>query len=357
MRQTEWLSRKPRPSKQSERGSGSLAAASFSSYAGRHSFLDATSHTLSTLSVSFFVIFLIVLELFLDTRYFTFETFPNVSYVFQTYKFNLLRITPNHSAYSDFSMRQFIVFVLAIFLASFAQADPLDDAIALFRRQSNNTTTTEDNPPSTTTEIRTSSSIQSTVTEASSTIIVTPSSQSSQQSTVFETSTFTPTNSQGSVTETSESTSAVSTVSSPSFTDVKTSATLQFTTVFTTTSDGSAIVATRTSSTVVPTTTHVDATTLNDNNGGGSSGLSSSTKATIGGVVGGVGGALLLAGLAYTAWRVWGKKKNLHDDDMYDPNHQNQEKLSSSTNTDSTPFRSTLETYHQPGPVNTASNF
>jgi len=88
---------------------------------------------------------------------------------------------------------------------------------------------------------------------------------------------------------------------------------------------------------------------------GGSSGLSSTAKATIGGVVGGVGGALLLAGLAYTAWRVWGKKKTLHDDDLYDPN-VNQDKLSGTT-ADSTPFRSTLDQYHSPGPVNTASNF
>lgn len=127
-------------------------------------------------------------------------------------------------------------------------------------------------------------------------------------------------------------------------------------TTFTTESGGSVITGTRTTSTVVPTTTAVDPTTLSDNGKSGSSGLSDSTKKTIGGVVGGIGGALLLAGLAYTAWRVWGKKKNLHDDDLYDPN-THQDKLSTSTATDSTPFRSTLETYHQPGPVNPASNF
>jgi len=91
----------------------------------------------------------------------------------------------------------------------------------------------------------------------------------------------------------------------------------------------------------------------NGDGNGGSSGLSDTAKKTIGGVVGGVGGALLLAGLAYTAWRIWGKKKNLHNEDLYDPN-VNQEKLSA---TDSTPFRSTLDQYHSPGPVNTASNF
>jgi len=75
-------------------------------------------------------------------------------------------------------------------------------------------------------------------------------------------------------------------------------------------------------------------------------------------VVGGVGGALLIGALAFTAWRIWGKKKNLHDDDLYDPN-ANTEKLSSSTATDNQqqPFRSTLDKYHNPGPVNPASNF
>lgn len=116
------------------------------------------------------------------------------------------------------------------------------------------------------------------------------------------------------------------------------------------------MVATRTSSTVVATTTDVDPATLNDGGSGGSSGLSSSDKSIIGGVVGGVGGALLLAGLGYTAWRIWGKKKNPHDDDLYDPNVQ-QEKLSSSTDNHNTPFSNNLEQYHQPGPVNQASNF
>jgi uncharacterized membrane protein YebE (DUF533 family) len=95
---------------------------------------------------------------------------------------------------------------------------------------------------------------------------------------------------------------------------------------------------------------------LTGNSGGkNNSGLSDSSKKTIGGVVGGIGGALLLAGLAYTAWRIWGKKKNLHDDDLYDPNIQ--DKNSATTASDQTPFRSTLDQYHSPGPVNTASNF
>lgn len=109
---------------------------------------------------------------------------------------------------------------------------------------------------------------------------------------------------------------------------------------------------------VIPTETDVDPASLSGGgNGGGSSGLSDTAKKTIGGVVGGVGGALLLAGLGYTAWRIWGKKKNLHDEDAFDPN-MGQDKLSSSTaDTSASPFNRTLDQYHQPGPVNQASNF
>ena len=48
----------------------------------------------------------------------------------------------------------------------------------------------------------------------------------------------------------------------------------------------------------------------------GSSGLSPKTKSVIGGVVGGVGGAILLGGLAIIFWRVWGKSRRSHNDLM-----------------------------------------
>lgn len=118
------------------------------------------------------------------------------------------------------------------------------------------------------------------------------------------------------------------------------------------------MIGTRTSSTLVPVTTsaRVTPTALASDGSSGSSGLSDSSKKIIGGVVGGIGGALLLAGLAYTAWRIWGKKRNLHDDDLYDPN-ANTEKLSTSTDNNPSAFQHTLDQYHRPGPVNTASNF
>jgi len=72
-------------------------------------------------------------------------------------------------------------------------------------------------------------------------------------------------------------------------------------------------------------------------------------------VVVGVGGAILVGALGFVAWRLWGKKKqDEDDDDLYDPN-ENKEKPSGSTA--DTPFRSTLDQYHNPGPVNTSSNF
>ena len=55
--------------------------------------------------------------------------------------------------------------------------------------------------------------------------------------------------------------------------------------------------------------------------GSGSSGLSPKTKSVVGGVVGGVGGAILLGGLAIVFWRVWGKTRRSRnaDNDFVNP--------------------------------------
>ena len=227
-------------------------------------------------------------------------------------------------------------------LATIVVADPLDDAIAMMKRQNDNSTTSA------------TESLSSSIADVTSTFTPSPT-----VSTVTSFSTFTPATSEdaGNTSEDNSPTSAEqeSSTRQTSRTQITTSATQEIITTFTTESDGSTVIGTRTSSTVVATTTDVDPATLNEgDNNGGSSGLSDKSKATIGGVVGGVGGALLLGALAYTAWRIFAKKKNLHDDDLYDPNTQ-QEKLS--TSTDNTPFRNNVEQYHQPGPVNTASNF
>lgn len=91
----------------------------------------------------------------------------------------------------------------------------------------------------------------------------------------------------------------------------------------------------------------------------GSPGLTGGQKSIIGGVVGGVGGAILLGGLAVVAWRIWGRKRRAVDDDDdlmgSVPGSAGQEK---GNGVGDSPFRSTLDQYHNPtGPVNAASNF
>lgn len=95
------------------------------------------------------------------------------------------------------------------------------------------------------------------------------------------------------------------------------------------------------------------------------SGLDDSQKNIIIGVVVGVGGAILLGGLAVVAWRVWGRKKNdgygEEDEDMMNAGtavgSAGRDKASSPSNAGNSPFKSTLDQYHNPGPVNASSNF
>lgn len=88
-------------------------------------------------------------------------------------------------------------------------------------------------------------------------------------------------------------------------------------------------------------------------------GLSDSNKKIIGGVVGGVGGAILLGGIAIVCWRMWGRKKRVTEDD---------DDLMANTGAalgdkppptyQSSPFQSNLEQYHNPGGrPNAAANF
>ncbi|MCJ1429501.1 hypothetical protein MMC29_007416 [Sticta canariensis] len=101
-------------------------------------------------------------------------------------------------------------------------------------------------------------------------------------------------------------------------------------------------------------------TSGSDDNSSNSPGLETSQKRVIVGVVVGVGGAILLGGLAVVAWRIWGRRKHSAEEghELMDsqPGSSSLEKRSSVS--DNSPFRSTLDQYHNPaGPVNTASNF
>lgn len=100
---------------------------------------------------------------------------------------------------------------------------------------------------------------------------------------------------------------------------------------------------------------------LQDGSGKGtSSGMSTSTRNIVIGVVVGVGGAIVLGGIALVAFRIWGRKKSQHENEDigYDPGYQPVEKSDAGNSPNGrSPFQSTLESYHAPTQVNTASNF
>lgn len=91
-----------------------------------------------------------------------------------------------------------------------------------------------------------------------------------------------------------------------------------------------------------------------------SGGMSPKTKNTVIGVVVGVGGAIILAGLGVVAWRIWGrKKKGDESDDLmsYRGSSATGEKPGTA-GAAANPFQSTLENYHNPARnVNASSNF
>ncbi|KAI4121370.1 MAG: hypothetical protein LQ338_006402 [Usnochroma carphineum] len=139
----------------------------------------------------------------------------------------------------------------------------------------------------------------------------------------------------------------------------------QFVTTVVTVSGSSTHTDVLTTSGLVPVSTSSAASTKNpslnaSDSGSSKSGLDSSQKRIVIGVVVGVGGAILLGGVAVVAWRIWGRKgHNIDDDnDLMDshPGSSGHEKRSSVSG--HSPFRSTLDQYHNHGgPVNTASNF
>lgn len=124
--------------------------------------------------------------------------------------------------------------------------------------------------------------------------------------------------------------------------------------ITTTRSDGSPV--TLTSETV---STETPGLAGDDNNGQQESGMSPQTRNTVIGVVVGVGGAIILGGLALVAWRIWGRKKHQEENDgLMDYGSAIESKPETGGSlTSRTPFQSTLESYHAPTQVNTAANF
>lgn len=92
--------------------------------------------------------------------------------------------------------------------------------------------------------------------------------------------------------------------------------------------------------------------------------MSPQTKSIIGGVVGGIGGAIVIGGLAIVAWRLWGKKKRAReaavDDYGMGTAGSPRDSLGREKQTSASSHAPTLsrDTYRNPnGAVNTASNF
>lgn len=119
------------------------------------------------------------------------------------------------------------------------------------------------------------------------------------------------------------------------------------------------------SSTEVATAT-VDPTLVKGGggSGGGGSSLSPQTKAIIGGVVGGIGGAILIGGLAIVAWRLWAKKKREQAAAVDDfgmgsaGSPRDSIRREKATAASSHAATNSVDSYRNPnGAVNTASNF
>ncbi|KKZ65376.1 hypothetical protein EMCG_08795 [[Emmonsia] crescens] len=125
---------------------------------------------------------------------------------------------------------------------------------------------------------------------------------------------------------------------------------------------GGSVIEQTSASTIAPGQTPAPGLGKEGGGSNGSSGLSDSSKKTIIGVVVGVGGAVILGGLAFVAWRLRRKRnaRGLNDDDdlmnagtaVGSSSHE----TSTMGNTPS-PFKATLDQYHHPGGVNPSSNF
>lgn len=125
--------------------------------------------------------------------------------------------------------------------------------------------------------------------------------------------------------------------------------------------DGSTSSFVTTSNRVVETTTgYATYTTapalVGNSNNSGSGGLSTHSKNLIGGLVGGLGGAILLGGIGIVLWRIYGRKRRHADDEDDDmlPGDLREKRGSPAAQ----PFTSTLDSYHTPGQKpSTAANF
>ena len=136
-----------------------------------------------------------------------------------------------------------------------------------------------------------------------------------------------------------------------------------YTTVVVVTVNGEAKSSTQVSKTAIPTATQAPVNINSDPDTSG--GMSQQTKNTVIGVVCGVGGAILLAvlGFGWFKWNSRRKQRAMADDgdELVGMNAMggvgNNEKFGATSPGSSDPFKSNLESYHQPGRANPGTNF
>ncbi|KAI9867217.1 MAG: hypothetical protein M1813_009495 [Trichoglossum hirsutum] len=254
------------------------------------------------------------------------------------------------------SLMSIRLILLALVLFPVAFADKIEDA--LHKRQSApsgtgsspspTTSAATSTPPSTSSTPPASTSISSSSVTSSASPNPAPTPTSTAPTPIVPSSTVTSPQS-------TPSTTATPTIVVSAFTS---SATRQVVTTVVSIDGGVTMSQVLTTDALVAVATSLTTSTsapgLGSNGGSsGSSGPNSQQKKIIIGVVVGVGGFIILGGMALVAWRVWGRKKQPSDfSDLHAPSPKVQPGPGGPS-----PFQSTLDQYHNPGTVNTASNF
>ncbi|SPN99741.1 uncharacterized protein DNG_02592 [Cephalotrichum gorgonifer] len=246
--------------------------------------------------------------------------------------------------------------LVALSIVSVAQAIGIDHAPgapagAVVRRQQDSSDTSKDVPSPTPTTSDKSTTTSDDNTPTPTTTPPTDPTDNSPSPTPSNTATD-ETTTTTSKTDKTEETSSSKTQEKP--------ITETHTTVITTTNSEGKPTSFTTESTVVRTPG-----LSSDDDSGKSQSMSPETRNIVIGCVVGVGGAIVLGGLGFVAWRIWGRKKATEESDAfgaYEPMDKSDAGRSSPSGgvvggPQRNPFQQTLETYHAPTQVNASSNF
>ncbi|KAL3453817.1 hypothetical protein BJX65DRAFT_77796 [Aspergillus insuetus] len=253
----------------------------------------------------------------------------------------------------------FFLYSLSLVAVVAGQSTQLTDSITDVLPTPTDSSTTDSEPTETST---TETSETSTTSEDEPTTTSTSTTTSDEETSTTESTTTTSDPTTTTTTTTEPTSTSTSTSTDSNNDDDEPTSTASVTTITTTqTIDGTPVPTTFTS-TNSESSEATESPGLSGSSDDSDSGLSSNQKNIIIGVVVGVGGAILIGAIGVVAWRIRARRRNAQDDDVTD--------LMSGTAVGSgvrekapspaaggTPFRSTLDQYHNPGPVNAASNF